>query len=73
MDVTMPVMGGLSATDEITNADPKAKILLFTMHGLPNLAEARKSSGAKGLLIKASGVAELRRALRISRKRPIAL
>lgn len=63
MDITMPLMNGLEATNEILKANPDSKVLIFTMHESPSLLRSIRHSGAKGLLTKSRASSELTPAL----------
>lgn len=54
MDTTMPVLGGLEATSEITRADPAPNVLILTMH------ETQPFLGARDVFLsKTAGPVEL--------------
>ena len=54
MDVTMPNMNGIAATQKICAADPKAAVIMLSMHNDRRfIAEALKA-GAKGYILKES-------------------
>jgi DNA-binding NarL/FixJ family response regulator len=63
MDITMPVLSGLEATNEITKANPESKVLIFTMHESPSLLRPVQRVGARGLLTKSRAGRELTTAL----------
>ena len=50
MDVQMPVMDGLKATEKIKSKWPKVKVILYTMY--PGYEEDAKLAGADYFLIK---------------------
>lgn len=53
MDINMPRMHGLKATQLIKDFDPEAKIMMCsTMITFPNYLKMAKESGAKGFLSK---------------------
>jgi DNA-binding NarL/FixJ family response regulator len=52
MDMFMPNLNGLEATREIHAAYPDAKVLILTLHDLPDLSRAVREAGAKGLVLK---------------------
>ncbi len=52
MDMFMPNLNGLEATREIHATYPEAKVLILTLHDLPDLARAVREAGAKGLVLK---------------------
>jgi len=63
MDITMPVMGGLEATTEITKANPGSKILILSMHEGSMLVKTVQTAGAKGLVTKSKAASQLLAAL----------
>jgi DNA-binding NarL/FixJ family response regulator len=52
MDMFMPNLNGLEATREIYGAHRDAKVLILTLHDLPDLSRAARDAGAKGLVLK---------------------
>ncbi len=52
MDMFMPNLNGLEATREIHASYPEAKVLILTLHDLPDLSRAVREAGAKGLVLK---------------------
>ena len=63
LDVTMPVMGGLTAAHEITKCNPACRVLIFTMHDSPTLGKFAQRSGAHGLVVKSQASRQLIKAL----------
>lgn len=67
MDVSMPVLDGITATRRLRSRVPDARVIVLTMHAEPDLVEKARSAGAAGYLLKdASGdevVAAVKRAL----------
>lgn len=57
MDLSMPGMGGLEALRRILLRDPKANIVIFTMHENISFAMQALSAGAKCYVLK-SGLAD---------------
>lgn len=64
MDITMPVLGGLDATRELTRSYPDARVVIFTMHESPSLARTSENAGARGLLCKSAASSKLTPALK---------
>lgn len=68
MDVSMPVLDGLTATRRLRSRAPDAKVVVLTMHADSELVERARAAGAAGYLVKdASGeevVAAVERAAR---------
>lgn len=54
MDLSMPGIGGLEAIQRIRAKDPKAKILVFTMHENPAFIERALQAGVLGYISKNS-------------------
>jgi DNA-binding NarL/FixJ family response regulator len=52
MDITMPVMTGLEAAEQVTKYSPDTKVLIFTMHESQTLLEIVRRIGARGYLVK---------------------
>jgi len=59
LDVRMPGMDGLEATERLLADDPDAKILILTTFDLDEYAYRALRAGASGFLLKDSPVAEL--------------
>lgn len=54
MDISMPGRGGIDAIEHIRRFDPRARILVFTMHGRAPYALQAFRAGAKGYVTKSS-------------------
>ncbi|MEM9434112.1 MAG: response regulator transcription factor [Pseudomonadota bacterium] len=52
MDLNMPQMGGLSATEILLERHPESKILILSMHDAPEYVSTAMSHGAKGYVLK---------------------
>lgn len=52
MDLSMPVMNGLRATQEITARFPSLPIVMFSMYLSPHFTESARASGARGVVSK---------------------
>lgn len=64
MDVSMPVMSGTEATRQLRRMAPSLKIVVFTMHGSPEMHRIAIQSGADLMIDKAAPESELVRAIR---------
>ena len=63
LDVSMPVLGGLGAADDILRMNPKSKILIFTMDESKTLRMLVQKCGARGFVVKSQASALLVEAL----------
>lgn len=52
MDITMPDMDGIVATQQILNVFPKALIIMVTAHGQEQMVIESIEAGAKGYILK---------------------
>lgn len=52
LDLNMPGLGGISATEMILERRPETKILILSMHDSPEYISAALSHGASGYLLK---------------------
>lgn len=52
MDVTMPVLDGLSALKEIRRLDPEARVAMLTSEGQLNIVLEARRAGARDFVIK---------------------
>lgn len=64
MDVSMPVLDGITATRRIRARAPEAKVVILTMHADTELLERARSAGAAGYLIKDASSGEVVQAVR---------
>ena len=63
MDLNMPELGGLSATELILERRPETKILVLTMHDSPEYIASAMSHGAAGYVLKDVPVEEIHEAI----------
>lgn len=63
MDITMPQMSGLEATQEIARLQLSSRVLIFTMHESNSLAPSVRKSGAHGYVVKSRAASDLIEAL----------
>ena len=54
LDLSMPVMNGHEAAREILRADPRVKIVVFTMHESQQVRDALAKIGVHGLAVKSA-------------------
>ncbi|RLJ41799.1 LuxR family two component transcriptional regulator [Litoreibacter meonggei] len=52
MDLNMPQMGGLTATEILLEKNPETRILILSMHDAPEYVSTAMSHGARGYLLK---------------------
>lgn len=64
LDISMPGLNGIEATRQILKAQPKIKVLMFTMHDAEQLVHEVFSAGAKGYLLKSDAGRHLVSAVR---------
>lgn len=64
MDITMPDMGGIDATQAIKKAHPKVQVLALTMHEDVRYFFQMLRAGASGYVVKGADPSELLRAVR---------
>jgi len=64
MDVRMPVMDGIAATEKLTAAQPNLKIIVLTTFDLDEYVLAAIKAGASGFLLKDAPPEELLAAIR---------
>lgn len=53
LDLAMPVMDGIKAAREITKSSPDARVIMFTLHASPEVAEQAKQVGVRQVISKA--------------------
>ena len=59
MDVTMPVMSGFEAADEISRLPIGSRVLFFTMHDSHSMVGSVRRSGAHGYVVKSRATQDL--------------
>ena len=63
MDLNMPGLGGLSATEMILERRPETRILVLSMHDTPEYITTALSHGARGYVLKDVPTEEIRTAI----------
>jgi len=63
MDISMPEMDGIEATKEILKKNPELKIIALTMFGDEEYYFKMVHAGARGFVLKKSGINELEKAI----------
>ena len=64
MDVAMPDLNGIDATQQILREDPKVRVLALSMHSGKKFVSAMLQAGAMGYLLKDCALEELISAIR---------
>jgi len=63
MDIHMPVMDGIEATEKALNGNPSLKVLVVSMSGEEEYVYAMVEKGVSGFILKTSGVRDIERAI----------
>ncbi|MDV4144009.1 MULTISPECIES: response regulator transcription factor [Shimia] len=63
MDLNMPEIGGLTATEMLLEANPDTRILILSMHDSPEYISTALSHGAMGYVLKDVPTEEIRTAI----------
>ncbi len=63
LDLNMPVLGGLPATELILEKRPETKILILSMHDNPEYISAALNHGARGYILKDVPTEEIKQAI----------
>ncbi len=64
LDISMPKIGGLEITKEITETFPSTRIVILTMHDNEEYLVQALKSGAKGYILKEAAATDLAEAIR---------
>jgi DNA-binding NarL/FixJ family response regulator len=59
MDLSMPGLNGLEATDQIVKSNPAVRVLVLTLHDSEELIRDVLNAGARGFLLKSDSGSEL--------------
>ena len=59
MDITMPHLSGLDASQEIAKLQLPSRVLIFTMHESKSLAPSVRRAGAHGYVVKSRAARDL--------------
>lgn len=65
MDIRMPRLGGIEATQRITGSESNARVLILTTFDLDEYVYEALRAGASGFLLKDASAAELAQAVRV--------
>lgn len=63
LDISMPILNGIEATERLVKMDPNNKVIIFSIHDDRHLVEKALKSGAKGYILKESATEEVIRAI----------
>jgi DNA-binding NarL/FixJ family response regulator len=63
LDLSMPIMNGIEAAREIRKKAPQTKIVIFSMHDSPRIAEEAVQAGADAYLAKTAHFSELEKVI----------
>jgi two-component system, NarL family, sensor kinase len=64
LDLSMPLMGGFSAVNQIRNAGLTTRILMYTTHSYPGLERVARAAGCDGFVLKSNASQDLIRGAR---------
>lgn len=64
LDLTMPLLDGIGATEQIRQLLPDTRVLILSMHEDPAYVRPAVRAGASGFLVKGSGLGDLVAAIR---------
>jgi DNA-binding NarL/FixJ family response regulator len=65
MDLSMPNLGGIEATRQLTQSQPEVRVLILTVHEDESLLKEVVRAGAAGYIIKRAAQEELIHAIRV--------
>ena len=64
LDISMPDLNGVEATQQITKEVPETKVVVLTMHDSEELARKVLEAGARGFVLKSDAVRDLANAVK---------
>ncbi len=64
LDISMPELNGVDATQQILRQHPEMKVIILTMHDSEELARKVLEAGARGYVLKSDAVRDLSNAVR---------
>lgn len=65
MDVSMPIMDGIAATEVIKRTLPETRVVLLTLHNSQEMLRKGFQAGARGFVLKSDADDDLLKALRV--------
>jgi DNA-binding NarL/FixJ family response regulator len=72
MDLQMPVLDGLQTVRLLRVQYPYVRVIIISMHDEPELIENLRSEGAHGYLLKNANPEEVRKAIELVARQPLA-
>ena len=63
MDITMPLMNGLEAAQEISRAEPQIPVILFSLHISEDICRHLQTGGIRGAVAKTDAARDLAQAV----------
>ncbi len=64
LDIEMPVLSGIEATEQISRQAPEVRVLILTTFGRPGYLRRAMDAGARGFVVKDAPASELAAAVR---------
>lgn len=64
LDISMPLLNGIAATEQLKKICPQAKVIIVTMHADAEYVRSAFEAGASAYVLKGSAVDELEQAIR---------
>lgn len=73
MDITMPVMDGIAATQTICQGDPKARVVMLSAAGQQWMVKAALEAGARDFIVKPFEAEQVLNAVRRYTSAPVTI
>lgn len=67
MDISMPRLGGVDATDEIKKKYPNIKVIIFTFHSYQEFIHPLIKAGISGFVLKENPISDLHLAIQVAK------
>lgn len=64
IDISMPVLNGIEATERLLRKQPNAMVVMLSMHDSANFLDKCIKAGARGYLVKENAIDEILQAIR---------
>ena len=68
MDISMPDLNGVEATQQVSKQQPDTRVIILTMHDSEELARRVLEAGARGYVLKSDAARDLANAVRTVRR-----